>query len=214
MQVSNSQNLSFQARKIALTKNVFNGKITHIDLYELSSYDVDFLTKLKEKTNISTLMPNLTEADANSWQDVFNYTINAALDNSIKKYLAVTGNKPCGIMAVQKIGRRMNLLGVSSIPLDVNKKVNFAGSTLFCQLFQMAKTSKSKSLMLEAMKNSAFDLVSKYREKGFFIGEEGERYISMHCPKRNVRAQLKKLQEATNYLPVKYAKEVSLDSII
>ncbi len=213
MQISNSNNLNFQARKIALAKNIFNSKSTHIDLYELSSKDTKFLEKLRDKINIPELMPDLAEHDAKSWQDVLNFTINAALDKSIKKYLAVSGQKPCGIMAVQKEGRTINLLGISSIPVGVNEKVNYAGSTLFCQLFQNAKTSKPRQIVLEAMLNSAFDLVSKYKEKGFYPGKAGERYISMKCPKRHIIPQFKKLQAETNYTPVK-SKEVEIDFLI
>ena len=213
MQISNSNNLNFQARKIALTRNVFNGVKTHIDLYELSSKDTKFLEKLRDKINIPELMPDLAKPDAKSWQDVLNFTINAALDKSIKKYLAVSNQKPCGIMALQKEGRTMNLLGISSIPIGVNQKANYAATTLFCQLFQNAKNSKPNRIVLEAVRNSGFDLVSRYKEKGFFPGETGERYISMKCPKRQIIPQFKKLQAATNYTPVR-TKEVEIDSFI
>jgi len=214
MKITNSQNLNFQARKIALTKNVFNGTSTHIDLYELSGSDVNFLQKLKDKIKIAELMPNLKDGEAKSWQDVLDFTINAALDKSIKKYVAISGEKPCGIMALKKEGRVLNLLGISSIPVDVNKKVAFSGSTLFCHLFSNAKKSKTKKVILEALRNSHFDLVTKYKEKGFFVGQQGERYISMSCPSYNIRAQLKRLQAATSYVPAKSKKDVSLDSFI
>lgn len=214
MQVNNYPNVSFKARKVATTRNVFKNVNTNINLYELCSKDNKFLSELKTKVNIKQMMPDLPEVAIESWQNILDFTINAAKDSQTIKYIAISDKKPCGIMVIQPNGKRLNLIGVASIPTDVNKKTNFVGNTLFCQLFRIAQDLKSNTIELEAVKSSPFNLVRKYIELGFKIDEEGERYISMSCNVDNVRMQLKKLLATILYKHTNSTRHKSLKKVV
>ena len=54
--ITDSQN--FEARKIALTRNVFNNKKTNIELYELSSSDRNLLNHIGQNISIKEMFPN------------------------------------------------------------------------------------------------------------------------------------------------------------
>ena len=53
--ITDSQN--FEARKIALTRNVFNNKKTNIELYELSSSDRNLLNHIGQNISIKEMFP-------------------------------------------------------------------------------------------------------------------------------------------------------------
>lgn len=213
MQLSNSSNINFQAYKIAQVKNVIRNTGPKVEIYQLTSSDNAFLDKLKNKINISKLMPTLSNNAAQNWQDILEFTINTAKDKSTKKYLAVCENRPCAIMTVQKVEDSLNLLGVAAIPTGSGKKVHFSGQMMFFQLMRLAGLLNVNSIELEAVKNSAFDLVAKYKELGFKVDEEGERYVSMSCSKDDFKFAKQNISKKIRFNKMLAPKNVKLKTL-
>ena len=63
--ITASQN--FEARKIALTRNVFNTQKTNIELYELSSSDRNLLNHIGQNISINEMLPYLKNEKVLSW---------------------------------------------------------------------------------------------------------------------------------------------------
>ena len=206
--ITDSQN--FEARKIALTRNVFNNKKTNIELYELSSSDRNLLNHIGQNISIKEMFPNLKNEKVRSWQEILDFTVNVAKASGVKKILALSNNKPCGLATVQIEKDSLNLIGIVSIPQDVNKKETFVANTIFCHLFKLANSLKVKNIALEAVKNSPFNLVKKYSELGFEIDKAGDRYISMVCPRRNILEQFAKLKKLIHYQEIKSHKQITI----
>ncbi len=214
MEISIQNNTNFKAKPIASSKNILSASAKPIKLYQLTADDKVFLEKLKNKVHIAELMPNLPASDAQNWQDVLDFTINSAMDKKIKKYIAFWNSKPCSIMTVQKTGDTLNLLGIASIPIDINKKASYAGQTMFYQLFRLAQKFKSNSIELEAVKNSPFNLVKKYKEIGFNVVDEGNRYISMSCKNKDISASCKNIQKRIQFKLLPFKKDKNLNNMI
>lgn len=214
MEMSIQNNINFKAKPIALSKNILSASAKPISLYQLTADDKVFLKKLKKKVHISELMPNLPTKDAQNWQDVLDFTINSAMDKKIKKYIAFWGNKPCSIMSVQKTGDTLNLLGIASIPIGINKKAHHAGQTMFYQLMRLGQMFKSNSIELEAIKNSPFNLVKKYKDIGFNIVDKGDRYISMSCKNKDIHTSCKNIQKRIQFKLLPFKKDKNLNNMI
>lgn len=206
-------NQTFKARQIASTKNCYKNLTTKIDLYKLSCKDTNFLDKLEKSVDIKSLMPDLCEYSQKRWQKVFNYAISRAKDKENETYLAISDSKPCGIVTTWQDNNEMCIDAISDIPL-CNKRVNFTGSTLFLQAFKLADNLKVKTLRLFAVTDGPFDVISKYKEKGFKeVGME-DGYVEMTCNKYNVKKQIDALSKSISYKPVRNADEINLDELI
>ena len=83
--ITDSQN--FEARKIALTRNVFNNKKTNIELYELSSSDRNLLNHIGQNISIKEMFPNLKNEKVRSWQEILDFTVDVAKASGVKKIL-------------------------------------------------------------------------------------------------------------------------------
>lgn len=202
----------FKARHIASTKNVYKNITTNIDLYELSKRDKNFLKKLQAEVDCSKRLPNLCEYYRKRWQKVFNYAIDNALNTKdMKTYMAFSKNKPCGIMTVEENGNKLYLDSICDIPDKQGKRVNYTGSTLFCQLFKLADEVKAKAIELSAVPDGAINVVKKYEDKGFKIVNQTEDYVMMECSKFKLREQLVKLLSEISYKPVKNPEEINLN---
>ena len=94
-----------------------------------------------------------------------------------------------------------------SIPTEINKKVKFAGKTLFYQLFKDAKKENVKDITLDAVKNGPFDVVSKYEKLGFKKDPTTHPYTNMVCNKHKITKQLEEFPYDIDY------KEVPLEHV-
>ena len=91
--ITDSQN--FEARKIALTRNVFNNKKTNIELYELSSSDRNLLNHIGQNISIKEMFPNLKNEKVRSWQDILDFTVDVAKASGVKKVIInLVGSQP------------------------------------------------------------------------------------------------------------------------
>lgn len=207
-------NINFKARCIANTSNVYKKAKTHIDIYELSNKDNNFIKKLGASVDYKKLMPELCDYYQFRWQKVFNYAVESALNKENKAYLAVSNNKPCGIMTFYEHGNNIVLDSICDIPQNNGRRVNYTGSTLICLLYQIAQRLNVKGISLSAVTDGPIDVVAKYIQKGFKITEQDEVYTQMYCSKYKFKEKLAELLENISYRSINNTEEVSLDGII
>ena len=198
---NNNISPQFKAVKVATATNMVKNFNTKIDIYKINpKTDNTFLSKWKEKVNIHTLFPKLPEFDKARWQQVFEYSINSAADGDFTGYIAVQDNKPCGIISYLNNGKNNIFIdGVCSVPVDTNKKIPLAGTTLIYQAFKDAQEKGSEEIVLDAVNNGPFNIIEKYKTLGFKINSVGDKYTNMRCKKYQRDEQLKNLEKIIDY---------------
>lgn len=188
--------LHFNAIKIARTRNVVKNVETTIDLYELNPiHDKIFLNQLKDKIKVKTLMPNLPIQAYSRWQEIFTYAVENALDIDKQSILAVTQNKPCGILVFSPNPKEFHLDCICTWPIEYGKKVTLAGTTLFNQVFKKFINSRAKKINLEAIQNGPYDTVSKYKKLGFVECGNKDNEILMETNTPTVKQILETLNQ-------------------
>lgn len=214
--ITNNHSPQFKATKVATATNMAKNFDTKIDIYKLNpKVDSIFLKKWKEKINIKNLFPKLPEFDKARWQQVFDYSIDSAADRDFTAYVAVNNNKPCGIISY--LHNKKNAIfidGVCSVPIDTNKKVPLAGTTLIYQAFIDAKEKDSEEIVLDAVNNGPFNIIEKYKTFGFKINSVGDKYTNMRCKERQRDEQLKNLEKIIDYTPCETEENIDLTQFI
>ena len=162
--INNNYFPQFKAIKVATTRNMVRN-FDAIDIYKLNpKIDNTFLSKWKEKVDIRTLFTKLPEFDKARWQQVLDYSINSAADIAYTAYVAVSNNKPCGIISYLHNNKNNIFIdGICSVPVNTNKKVPFVGTTLIYQAFKDAKEKNSEEIILDAVNNGPFNIIEKYK---------------------------------------------------
>ena len=209
-----SSNINFKAIKVAETKNVFRNISTNIDIYKLNFNDKKNLDLLCDKVDFKECLNNLSEYDRNRWKKVFEYTIESAKSKDSNAFLAISNEKPCGIISFFEDKNKIYLDSICAIPQKNSKRVNYVGSTLFYQLFKFADEAKSKCIDLLAVANGPIDVISKYVSKGFRKqGMDGE-YVKMSCNKYKIKEQLHELSQNIEYKKCNKSDNVDLFNLI
>ncbi len=201
MQINNSSynNKNFKALKIAKTSNFSHNCATNIDLYKILKDDTFFLEKLEQKIKFKELFPKLDSYSLERWENIFRYCVDRAKKNENFSYVAICDNKPCGILTAIKQGNNLYLDGICSIPVEINKKVNNLGKTLFLQFFKDVKAQDCKSASLSAVNNGPFNVVKKYEKLGFIKDPCSYPYSKMVCNKFKIEQQTKQLEKEIRY---------------
>lgn len=198
----NSYSLNFTPNFKAIRTAQIQSRIAHkpatIDLFKITKEDRPFLVKFLVNTSFKTLCPQLAEYARDRWQKIFNYCIDCALENENTTYIALSENKPCGILTYQKDTNTV-LDGICAIPNENGEKVPFSGLSLFYQFFLDNLSNKTEGIDLEAITDGPFNVVKKYEQLGF--KQEGfiNQYIKMHCNKFKIKEQLQKLSSLLDY---------------
>lgn len=191
---------SFKAVHISAVRNFTENIEKTINLYELNGkYDKSFLKLLPQKIKMEKFMRDLTAPAYSRWQEMLQYAVDNALKIDHQSYLAVTDNKPCGILVFLPGKNKFHLDCICTWPVEYGKKVKLAGSTLFAQLFKKFSGSKAQKLNLEAITNGPYDTVSKYKKLGFIeCGGEGSK-IFMETNTQRAGKKLKELEEIIHF---------------
>lgn len=204
---------NFKAIKIANIKTGINNNISSIDLYQLRREDYGFIQKLAKKINFENTENKISEYYKNRWQKVFKYCIETAFDHFNITYIAISQNKPCGIMTFSN-KHSIFLDGICAIPNEQGEKVPFTGKSLLFELFKVANETSAKSINLNAVPDGTFNPVRKYEELGFKRNATQENeYIAMECNKYKIQEQLKTLSKDIEYSPYNCEK-TQLDQFI
>ena len=215
MEITSCKNYTpnFQARPIAKTINRIGKLETKIDLWEISNRDEFALKQIISKTNMQKLMPNVPELESKRWKEMLEIAVDDTIYRGAKGYLAVTDNKPCGIMSFAPGVNDIYTSCVCTWPVEVGKKVKFAGKTLFYQLFKTLEESKAKSAFLHAIQNGPFATVSRYKDLGFNIVDQ-DRLVKMKINKARAKVTRKKLENYIEHTPIKDGVNVDLTKIL
>ena len=206
--------ISFNARKVAITQNVVKCKKTKINIFKLDSNDNALLENLKEKIDFQTLYTKLNEQQKTKIQQIFEYCIYTSKFKEIETFIAICGNKICGILSTNKLGTLRDINGICSIPVGQDKKVNLVGQTLFYQIFNMAKREKLEKVAIEAVKDSPSNVVDRYKKLGFKSKDEGERYVTMEIDKYKISSQIRKLKKIITFKEVNDKQSYDLNKYL
>lgn len=216
MEITSCKNYTpnFQARLVAKTVNCIGKLETKIDLWEVSPQDSVVLNKIVEKTNMRELMPNVPYFENKRHQDMLAIAVDDTLLRGAKTYLAVAdGNKPCGIMSIFKENNDLKTSCVCTWPVEIGKKVKFAGKTLFYQIFQDFKDSKAKKIVLEAIYDGPAPTVPWYESLGFRVADKN-RLDTMVINQAKAKDACKRLSNRIDYTPVTEGKKVDLATVL
>lgn len=210
---NNLYNINFNARRIAKAKNRHKGITTHLEIFKIDSSDTSYLKDLYKKISIDKLYPNLSPELKEIWQNLLKFGIGNSGNPNLDTYLACFDKTPCGIVSTTQGKKHLSVIDLISIPIDINKKANLAGQTLFYHIFKNAKKNKTKVISLEAVNESSGNPVEKYKNLGFKEIEKDNRFTSMECDKENISQQVCKLKDKINYSECK-PKKVNLDQYL
>ncbi len=193
----------FKAIRIAQVKNYLGNTETIIDLYKLtnSQSDLKFINNIKYNKlfDFKHLCSQMHSFDQTRWRRIFDYCI-AKIESGDNAYIAVSENRPCGIMAFFE-DKNITLDGICAIPKKNGKKVPLTGKTLFLQLFREAKSKNVKNISLEAVEDGPYNVIKKYEELGFKKQNgEYQGYTSMVSNKYNSNIQIKNLSKELDYI--------------
>lgn len=206
---------SFRGIHISNAQSCIKDIATTIKLYELSTKsDKNFIKELPKKIKMDNLMPGLSVQEYARWQEMLQYAADNALKQDRKTLLAVTDNKPCGILVFLPGKNRFHLDCICTWPVEYGKKVKLAGSTLFAQLFKKFTSSKAQKLNLEAITNGPYDTVSKYKKLGFIMcgGESNKIFMETNAPQ--VGNKLKELEEIIHFENINDNTNYKLNEIL
>ena len=148
------------------------------------------------------------------WREIFNITITDAKNSQNTSLLAVFQNKAVAILNYTENNSKYKVKSVCSWPAKRDKKVPYAGKTLFAVLFKHFLQNNGKYIDIDAITNGPFNAVGKYMSLGF-KQRGGENYIlAMRAENENIAKTVKSLDEFIKITPVSENKEVSLFEII
>lgn len=201
---------AFGAIKLADTKNYINNIETPISVYLITPKDIAFLDKLGKSLKMRGLMSKLSENMCNIWQEIFNLSISQAKSKDKVTLMGFFNNKPCSVINYtrEKNGYKINT--VCSWPVESDKKVPYAGKTLFSVLFRDFLQNNFSHIDLDAITNGPFNAVGKYMSLGF-KQRGGENYIlAMRANKESVVKSLNSLDKIIRVKPSVCFDEVDL----
>lgn len=216
MEITSRRNFTpnFQARLVAKTANRIGKLETKIDIWEVTPRDSVILEKIVEKTDMKKLMPDIPYFESTRWQQMLEIAVDDTLFRNAKTYLAVTnGNKPCGIMSIMEDKQKIKTSCVSTWPVEVGKRVKFAGKTLFKHLFHVFEDSKAKKIYLNAISDGPRPTVPLYQSLGFRIADK-DRLDLLEINKQQAQLSCKKLTEFIDYTPVKSGENIDLSRVL
>lgn len=212
MQVDNYSNLNFKAIKVATAKSIVSNNKTTIDIYRLTNKDKRFLETLLKNFELTKRLPKNNEYEQKVWGDIFKYSVYNALLKGNTSYVAVSENKPCGIICYAK-NKITDLIGICALPDKEGNKTPFVGTTFFYHLFNDVLQSGAKNIKLEAVNDSPIDVVKKYLSLGFKITSAEGRYTQMSINRYKIKEQLEILKNRIKY-EVCEPKEANLEQFL
>ena len=210
---NNLYNINFNAKRVAKAKNIYKGVTTHLEIFKIDSTDTSYLKDLYNRISIEKLFPTLSPELKETWQNLLKFGIGNSGNPNIDTYLACFDKTPCGIISTTQGKKHLDIIDLISIPIDINKKANLTGQTLFYHIFKIAKKNKTKKISLEAVNESSGNPVMKYKKLGFKEIEKGNRYTSMECDKENINQQVSRLKDQINYSECK-SKKINLNQYL
>lgn len=214
---NNYSNKNFKAREYALIKTTLEGVKQNFTVYSVNNKDTGFLDIMA--SNI--VLKKLTQGEGfsnkilTSWKNIINNSIMmAGFDEPQQTYLLVKGNRPCSIISYKDMFNSY-LDGVASWPVNVNKYVKLAGTSMFKLLFYNAEKNGIKNIFLDCARNSPIDLERYYGMLGFENNISTNPFISDKFISRSKFLEVsKKLDSIISVEEIKAPKNVNLRDIM
>lgn len=206
IQSQHNYNPNFQALHIANCGDLKLYKIT-------TQKDLNFLKELPQKIKMEKLMPDLEKSKSDRWNEMLEYAVDNAQYPINTTYIETKNNKICGIITFEE-GKTTILDCICTFPVEIGKKVKFAGKTLFYQMFKDFLAFSGKKIKLEAIVNGPYDTISKYETLGFKTTSNvypTKTEMETHTPK--VKETLENLSKLLKYQKCREEK-VNLNQII
>lgn len=202
---------SFRAIKIAETRNVINGAVTKLDVYQVSHRDKSFLHTLCDTTDMKKLMPGLEKDEYRRWHEMLEIATDKAESTDRKSFVIAQDKHPCGIITF-KPGKNIFALDcICTWPIEFGKKVNLAGQTLFKMMFEDFSKTKANKIRLEAITDGPYPTEPKYTKLGFkAIGSRDDNKIEMEISSNNVRNSLNNLKNKIQQTNIQDSETVNL----
>lgn len=197
---------NFCANRIAVAEPVIDGVAQKIEIFSIGKKDYAFLKKLLSDIDLRKLLPSFVNKPN---FDVWNKLIVAAGDilghtKKQKAYLAVCDKKTCGIIVTNN-NRKKGYLGIiTSIPVDVEKQIKGAGSSLITAYLELAANKKLKVISLEPLINGPTNAVSFYERHNFSFPDD--KISLMRIEHKNILETLNRNKCDLNYKTIKNKK--------
>ena len=215
MKIQNKQiyQQNFQALHIAETKNYIKNVETPISIYHLGENDRNYLYNLKKTIKFKDLMPKLPECLIEVWQGIFNVAITQSLNTKKVGFIEFYNKKPCGLMVYTPENFRYKLDAISTWPTEPEKRVPFAGKTLFKIMFEDFLKTDAKFIDLDAVTNGPFNAVSKYMSLGFKQRGGENCIIAMRTGRDNVRETSSALEKFIRIRMLQNTEDIPLSEV-
>jgi len=143
-------------------------------IYDITPADSAFLKDMYNNTDLSKLMPKMNKRYLEVWNQLLEFAVKTANYSGKKAFIGTCNNKPCGILNYSDLGSKFNLNYVVTFPDKVEHRVPYAGQILFNELFGRFIKSNAQKIDLEALIDSPFNPVMKYKKLGFgSVGGDG-----------------------------------------
>ncbi len=206
-----TNNTSFKARHIANVIVPLKSGVEHLQLYSLDSSDKSFLKKMAKRINLRKMYPGLNDYDGfRNWKNLIVKAVSRL--EAQETILAVSNNRPCGIMTYSEGQRGVFLSYLVKWRTKPNIDTPFVGKALIRNLFQTAKDNNSDCIKLTPVnceprgkncRSFYYHLGFKEQDNGFMI-QEKETF-------QKVCAQLGNYFE---YKPVNSSKNINLNRLL
>lgn len=205
---------SFAGRLVAVAKPVINGIEKEIEIYRVGKKDASFLQKILSEIDVEKLMPSMkdrpnlqiwTKLISQAAEDIGKYA-------KQKAYIAVSEQKPCGIVIVNN-NRKQSTLGIlASIPTGRDELTKGTGSSLITTVLDLAKSKKISQITLEPLLKGPTNCVEFYKKHNFNFVDP---YASaMRIYLQDIKKTLEKNITDSNYKKLKKSKERNLENYL
>ena len=199
-------NPNFCANRIAVAEPVIDGVARKIEIFSIGKKDYPFLKKTLARIDLKKMLPSFANKPN---FDVWNELIAVAGDvlghtKKQRAYLAVCDKKTCGIIITNNNRKKGNLGILASIPVDVEKQIKGAGSSLMTAYLELAANRKLKFITLEPIINGPTNAVGFYERHNFSFPDT--RASLMKIVYRDILKTLNRNKEELNYQSLKNNK--------
>lgn len=204
--------INFKAVKIAKTQSFVDGIKTEIDIYRLSHKDCPFLNNLAQTVEPARLVPKDAQKHGfERWKEIFFYAVENAMRPEYRSYLAVTKNKPCGLINFKTMNKDTHVECICTWPVKINEKVKFAGKSLFNQVLEYHKKAGSDKITIEAIVNGHSHPLERYIELGFVPVRNLDHTVAMEMSKKTTEKLQKRFAGYFTSTPSETGKEINLN---
>ena len=179
-------------------------------IYKLTPKVGAYINTLAQNINHRKCCSGLTELQYDLWEDTTKRGLQEAFYHGRQGFLLAKDGNPCGIMNITPKPATHTLNFISTWTDENNKRIPFAGKTLFAELFKNFLNSDAYNIELTALKHTPFNAFAKYLQLGF-KPYGGNNFQEMMRIKRNdAEKSLARINQYINLTAVKNGEDLDL----